>query len=287
LVGAVLAAALLTNAFIAARAVRRELSSVTPTPHAVPRASGDAWFESAKDLDLRTPKGIIFRGWIRGSANGAAVVLVDGSDADRRQLLPEAHTLSNAGYGVLVFDRPGNGESGGQKYREDESDFLRAAVDVLASESDLRAGGIGAYGFSSGAAFLAEAAAKDTRLRGVVLAGCYAEAGEYIRHFHGQGPLSGVPALWAAQWAGFAFPHPLARVPGIAPRALFFIAGDQDSTVPAELSTQLYAAASEPKDLWIVHGAGHGEYERVAGEEFGRRLVAFFDRALLEHKITR
>jgi fermentation-respiration switch protein FrsA (DUF1100 family) len=70
-------------------------------------------------------------------------------------------------------------------------------------------------------------------------------------------------------------------VPKIAPRALFFIVGDEDPTVPAEMSSRLYAAASEPKELWIIQGAGHGDYAQVAGAEYSRRLVAFFDRALL------
>jgi fermentation-respiration switch protein FrsA (DUF1100 family) len=115
----------------------------------------------------------------------------------------------------------------------------------------------------------------------VILAGCYTEAHEYFLHFHGQGPLSGYPGLWTAEWTGTAFPNPLARVPEIAPRAVFFIAGDEDEIVPSELSARLYARALEPKELWIVHGASHGDYERVSGEEFGRRLLAFFDRALL------
>ena len=53
---------------------------------------------------------------------------------------------------------------------KDEADFLRAAADALASERGLRPGGVGAHCFSSGAAVLGEAAAKDT-LRGVVLGG--------------------------------------------------------------------------------------------------------------------
>src|ERR1700733_5000648 len=181
--GAVLGIAARVCAGVAARSARDELSSVSPTNYRVRRAPGDPWFDSTRDVDLRTSKDVAVRGWLRGSTNGAAVLVVDGSGADRRQLLPEAHILSAAGYGVLVFDRPGNGESGGRKYREDESDFLRATVDALVAEPGLRPGGIGAYGFSSGAAFLAEAAATDTRLKGVVLAGCYTDAAEYIRHF--------------------------------------------------------------------------------------------------------
>jgi alpha-beta hydrolase superfamily lysophospholipase len=280
----VLGAAALTCAAIAGQSVRVELRSLHATSNAVPRVADDAWFDSVKDLDLRTPRGVVLRGWLRGSTNGAAVLLVNGSGADRRQLLPEAHLLSAAGYGVLMFDRPGNGESGGDRYRGDEADFLRVAVDTLASERSLRPGEIGGYGFSSGAAFLAEAAASDPRLRAVILAGCYTDGDEYIRHFGGRGPISGVPGLWAVEWEKATLPHPLARVPGIAPRALFFIAGDEDSIVPADLSQQLYAAASEPKELWIIHGARHGEYRQVAGDEFGRRMVAFYDRALLGHE---
>jgi alpha-beta hydrolase superfamily lysophospholipase len=268
-------------AAIAANAVRGERSSSAPTQYPVARPPGDAWFDSAKDLDLRTPKGVVFRGWLRPSTNGAAVVLVDGSAADRRQLLPEAHILSNAGYGVLVYDRPGNGESGGLRGRGDEADFLRIAVDTLASEPGLRSNGIGAYGFSSGAAFLALAASRDTRLTSVVLAGCYDDAHDFMVHFRGRDPLSGWFRLWWAEWEGFALPQPVAKVPALAPRAVFVIAGEEDPVVPPELSKRLYAAAVEPKELWVVQGAGHGDYERVAGEEFSRRLVGFFDRTLL------
>jgi pimeloyl-ACP methyl ester carboxylesterase len=287
LTGAVLGVAVFACAGVAMRAARSELASAEPTHHAVPLATGDASLDSATEIDLQTPKGVVFRGWRRGSTNGAAVLFVHGSDSDRRQLLPEAHALSTAGYGVLVFDRPGNGESGGQKYGEDEADFLRVAVDALASDPGLSPGRLGAYGLSSGAAYLAEAAATDTRLRGVVLAGCYTDDDEYIRHFRGRGPLSGWPSLWAVQWAGHSLPHPLAMVPRIAPRALFFIAGDEDPTVPAEMSSRLYAAASEPKELWIIQGAGHGDYAQVAGAEYSRRLIAFFDRSLLERDGSR
>ena len=285
--GALLGAAVLACTVVAVRAARSELASAKPTHHAVPLSSGAASLDSVTEIDLRTAKGISVRGWRRASTNGAAVLFVHGSDSDRRQLLPEARAISTVGYGVLVFDRPGNGESGGQKYGEDEADFLRVVIDAIVSDPGLRPGGLGAYGFSSGAAYLAEAAATDTRLRGVVLAGCYTDDDEYIRHFRGRGPLSGWPSLWAVQWAGHSLPHPLAMVPKIAPRALFFIVGDEDPTVPAEMSSRLYAAASEPKELWIIQGAGHGDYFQVAGAEYSRRLIAFFDRSLLERDGSR
>jgi dipeptidyl aminopeptidase/acylaminoacyl peptidase len=268
-------------AFVSAvRAARSELASLEPTPHVVIRPGAEAWLDAAKDVRLRTPKGVVLAGWLLGTVNGAAVMLVTGSGTDRTQLLPEARILSDAGYGVLMFDLPGSGESGGQKRRGDDLDFLRIAVDRLASEPGVRA--IGAYGFSTGAALLAEAAAQDARIQAAVLAGCYTDTDSHIRDdYRRWGPLTGVPAIWAAKWAGLVPLQPFAVVPRIAPRALFFIAGDADPTVPFHSSERLYAVASEPKALWIVHGAVHGDYARSAGADYARKLVAFFDRALL------
>jgi dipeptidyl aminopeptidase/acylaminoacyl peptidase len=281
LLGLALGLAGLCAIVIAVRAARTELSSLEPTRYRVPRPAADAWLATATDVDLVTAKGVALRGWRFASRNGAAVLLVHGAGADRTQLLPEARMLSGAGYGVLVFDLPGNGESGGRKRRGDEQDFLRVAIDSLASSSDVRAQRIGALGFSTGAAVLAGVAAVDRRIRAVVLAGCYTDTDEHIRYdYRRWGPLSGTAALWAARWAGLVPLHPLRSVRALAPRALLLVAGDADPVVPWDSSERLFAAASEPKELWIVHGAGHGGYAKVATREYARRLVAFFDRAL-------
>jgi fermentation-respiration switch protein FrsA (DUF1100 family) len=281
LLAALVAVAALFAGSVAVRSAQGELRSLEPSPHPVPRPSNDPWLAAASDVALTTPSGIVMRGWHFASRNGAAVVLVHGSDADRTQLLPEARILTTAGYGVLMFDLSGSGESGGQKRRGDEPDLIRLAIDALMTSPDVHPGQIGAYGFSSGAALLSGVVASDERVRAVVLAGCYTDTESHVRHDYGRwGWLSGEPALWAARWAGLVPVHPLEVVPSIAPRPLFFIAGDADPIVPYAHSKRLYEAAREPKELWIVHGAKHGRYADVAPDEYARRLVAFFDRAL-------
>jgi hypothetical protein len=42
------------------------------------------------------------------------------------------------------------------------------------------------------------------------------------------------------------------------------------------MTERLYEFARKPKSLWLVSGAGHGEYAAVAPVEYGRRLVEFF-----------
>jgi pimeloyl-ACP methyl ester carboxylesterase len=279
LVAAVAATALGATA-IAVRAVRAELRTFEPTHYEVPRPA-EEWLARAVDVHLATTKGVAMSGWRLPSKNGAAVVLVHGSFADRRQLLPEAQILAGAGYGVILFDLPGNGESGGERRHGAEQDFIRLALDATSAAPDVRPDRIGAYGFSGGAAVLAEVAAEDRRVRAVVLAGCYEGTDQHVRHdFRQWGALSGTPALWAARWAGMVPLYPIRAVRAIAPRPIFFLSGNRDDVVPPESVEALYGVASEPKELWVVDGATHGHYADAAGDEYARRLVAFFDRTL-------
>ena len=279
-VAGVVATATLAAAAIALRTARAELHSLEPTHYAVPRPT-EAWFAGATDVHLTTDSGVAMSGWRLPSSNGAAVVLVHGSFADRRQLLPQARLLASAGFGVLLFDLPGNGESGGTPRHGAEHDFIRLAIGALGAGADVRPDRIGGYGFSSGAAALAEVAAQDPRVRAVVLAGCYETTEQHLRHdFRQWGALSGTAAVWAARWAGSVLLYPIRDIPAMAPRPIFFLSGDRDDIVPPESVEALYAAASEPKELWVVPGAAHGNYVDVAGDEYATRLVGFFDRTL-------
>jgi pimeloyl-ACP methyl ester carboxylesterase len=45
----------------------------------------------------------------------------------------------------------------------------------------------------------------------------------------------------------------------IAPTPLLVVHGDRDKFLPVEHARQLFAAAHDPKELWIVPGFGHAE----------------------------
>jgi pimeloyl-ACP methyl ester carboxylesterase len=45
----------------------------------------------------------------------------------------------------------------------------------------------------------------------------------------------------------------------IAPTPLLIVHGDRDGYFPVDHAEQLYQAAHEPKELWIVPGLGHAE----------------------------
>ena len=53
--------------------------------------------------------------------------------------------------------------------------------------------------------------------------------------------------------------------------------GLDDETISPSDGEAIFAAAGEPKALWLIPGAGHSEGATAAPDEYRRRIVAFFD----------
>jgi len=71
---------------------------------------------------------------------------------------------------------------------------------------------------------------------------------------------------------------PLPGMASISPIPLLILHGDQDRTVPMHHGQRLYDAAREPKQIWIVPGAGHIQ---TTGDPAVRdRLVAWLREVL-------
>ena len=68
----------------------------------------------------------------------------------------------------------------------------------------------------------------------------------------------------------------------IAPRPVFLIYAVPGQGGEAELSETFYDAAREPKTIWRVPGSGHTGGIEARPQEYERRVVGFFDHALLD-----
>ncbi|NJL37395.1 MAG: alpha/beta fold hydrolase [Leptolyngbyaceae cyanobacterium SM1_4_3] len=60
---------------------------------------------------------------------------------------------------------------------------------------------------------------------------------------------------------------------------VLFIHGTADIQVPSIMSEALYAAAPEPKQIWLVPNAGHNDVADVAGAEYLQVVRRFAERA--------
>jgi dipeptidyl aminopeptidase/acylaminoacyl peptidase len=270
--------------YIAARAYRAERSEFVGQRHAVTPRAGETGVQGLADVSLPRRDGSMLRGWYAPSRNRAAIILTHGSSGDRSALLPEARTLAAAGFGVLLFDWPGHGESDGEvTWDEGERQALITAVDWLAERPDVDASRIGALGFSAGGYILAQVAPFERRIKAVVTTGTPADLLEHTNWAYRRwGALSRLPALWAIRRSGARLERqrPVEVFHGVAPRPVLVIGGADDPVVPTRMVEALYAAAAEPKELWLVPGAGHGGFAEASPREYPARIRGFFERSL-------
>ena len=91
---------------------------------------------------MTTDDGVRLAGWYVTSTNRAAVVLLHGAGSTRSDVLDEAAVLAGDGFGVLMIDARGHGDSGGRAM-----DFgwygdadIAAAADLQASLATVFAG---------------------------------------------------------------------------------------------------------------------------------------------------
>jgi pimeloyl-ACP methyl ester carboxylesterase len=265
--------------------MRHTLATLKPPRKPVPKLDSLSLAFPLEDASFHTSDGLTIRGWYGRSRDGATIVIGHGWNDTRASMLPEAEALASAGFGVLLFDWRGEGISDGEgtTWGEKEQLDLTAAISWLRE----RAPGdrVGALGFSMGGMTLVEVAARDVRIRAVALEGTFPSLEDVAyQNASGRGALTGIPAVWALRWFG---PHldavrPVDRLCSLSPRPVLLIYGSGEHAARFDLPSVMFHAACSPKKLWIVAGAGHGEYARVDPSGLRRELVDFFSRALLD-----
>jgi fermentation-respiration switch protein FrsA (DUF1100 family) len=143
-------------------------------------------------------------------------------------------------------------------------------------------------GFSMGAVVAIVSGALCPALAGVVAESSYARFSRPLAQvLHGWGypwPIAHLAGElgthFVARNLGFdaAESAPVRLIGRISPRPVFIIHGEADPLIPVSEAHALYAAAREPKQIWIAPGAVHdGGAFAVYPEEYQRRVLAFWD----------
>jgi uncharacterized protein len=238
---------------------------------------------SYERVGFTTADGLRLAGWYVPSRNRAAVIVFPGRSGTVRH----ARVLARNGYGVLLFDRRGEGESEGDinLYGWDGEPDLLAAIAFLSARPEVDAERIGGLGLSVGGELLLQTAAETSGLRAVVSEG----AGVRSLAEHLQTPGLGKVQRWLSpefvQTAAVAVlsnrppPPDLAElVRRVAPRSVLLIRALDGH--PDEVLNQVYAANARAA-LWELESGGHTGALTAQPREYERRVVGFFDRALL------
>ena len=236
-----------------------------------------------QEVTVRTSDGLALAGWYVRSRNGAAVI----SYPTRKGKLPQARMLVRHGYGVLLLDARGYDGSEGapNMFGWGETKDIDAAVDWLRSRRDVHDGRVGGIGFSVGGEMMLEAAAGNRQLRAVVSEGAGSRSIREELLYGARGipalPTQAVQTAAVTVLSGTAPPASLHDlVQRITPRALFLISAER-GVDSEDLNEDFYRAAGEPKQRWRVDGAGHTRGYQADPVGYERRVVGFFDDALL------
>jgi dienelactone hydrolase len=238
-----------------------------------------------EEVTFTTSDGITIAASYIPSRNGAAVIAFPGRAG------PQAHArmLARHGYGVLLFDLRGDGESQGDPngFGWDSEKDVTAAVAYLKRRPDVDPGRIGGLGLSVGGELLLQTAAHSHDLRAVVSEGAGSRSiGEDLAR-HGGGnwlvayPIAAVISAGSAVFSNTPPPPHLKDLVGrIAPRSVFLIYTTHGVDTE-DLNPQYYEAAGEPKAIWNIPEAGHTGGLTARPREYEQRVIAFYDRALL------
>ena len=224
-----------------------------------------------RDLTLTTDDGLDLSAWYVPAAEpGAPTVLIAhgllGSKGGMLRFVPWLH---DAGYNVMLLDFRGHGGSDPRPSTigPDEVLDIQAALDWLEAEGagDRVAG----LGMSLGASALVNTAIQDERLDALILDSLFAEWGD--TDFAQGYRLS-------PDWLVPGVPSPEDLMPRIHVPA-FIIHGTADILTHEDHAHRLYAAANEPKEIWI-NDSGHAWSAWTYPDAYRQKVLEFLDNAL-------
>lgn len=229
-----------------------------------------------RDVTLTTADGLELAAWfvpaIRTSAtltDTPTIILAHGLLERKESMKHLVPWLHEAGYNVMLLDFRGHGQSDLQPTtvgREEVMD-LQAALDWLEGEGvGDRVGGLG---MSMGAVVLVNTAVQDDRLDALVLDSMFAEWNDtdFAKDYR-------LPPEWLVP----GVPNPVELLPHIDV-PVFIIHGTADILTEIGHAHRVYAAANEPKELWI-NDSGHAWSSMTYPVVYREKVLDFFDQTL-------
>jgi len=228
-------------------------------------------------------------GWFIPRADATTTIVVcPGYRSSKADMLGISNFLWKAGHTVLAFEYYGHGTQVGTPvtlgYREME-DFMGAV-----EYAQQRAPGthLGVMAYSMGAAVAIMCSAHLPEIEAIIADSPFATHTSVVdynvrRAMH----MPSAPFAWLADYllgwrAGYHFRQvePLRDIAQIAPRPILLIHGGKDTVVDPHDAPLLYAAAQEPKELWMVAQADHCGAYFADRPKYVQKVLAFFEENL-------
>jgi fermentation-respiration switch protein FrsA (DUF1100 family) len=251
-------------------------------PHRVQVFTPDKFGLAYQEVRFKTRDGLELYAWFipaQGPALGT-VLQLHGNAENISTHFTSLAWMPARGFNLFAFDYRGYGASEGTPSLDGVQIDIDAALETLLARDDIDKNRIVIYGQSLGGALAAYYVAhtqRRDRVRALILESAFSDYVDIARE-----KFTDHWFTWPFQWIPDVSVDdrysPLPGMASISPMPLLVLHGDRDRTVPMHHGQRLYDAAREPKQLWIVPGAGHIQ---TTGDPAVRdRLVAWLREVL-------
>jgi pimeloyl-ACP methyl ester carboxylesterase len=241
-----------------------------------------------RDVTFETDDGLTIAGWYIPSQNGAAVIALHGAGKNRTKTLDHAEMLAGNGYGVLMIDLRGYGESEGSinsmgwnGYRD-----IPAAVEFLEAQPEVDDGRVGGLGLSMGGETLLQAAGEEngSGLAAVVSEGAGARTYKEVLEVPGTAKYIMTAPLFVRETAIQVLtgdgvpPRNDETIQRFAPNPVMLISGD--IVEERDWNRIMRDRSGGTVELFEAEG-GHIDGLATQPEIYEERVIGFLDEALL------
>jgi hypothetical protein len=227
----------------------------------------NAWFFPARDS-----------GGSAGTGPKPTVLFLHGNAENISTHFRNIAWLPAEGYNVLALDYRGYGASEGEPTLAGMMLDIDAAMQHLLAHPGVDTKRIVIFGQSLGGALAIHYAAHNAyraNVRAVVIDSSFYDYRQIARE-----KMAGSILTWPFQWLPWLLVDddysPAKSVAAISPLPLLLIQGDKDTVVSPHDAQELFEHAGEPKQLWVVPGAGHTQ--SLTSAELRNRLVEYLKR---------
>jgi pimeloyl-ACP methyl ester carboxylesterase len=240
-----------------------------------------------EDITLTSTNDLKVAGYFIPGTNGAAIIIPPAYSGGRGSSLHYARVFNQAGFAIVLFESRVCTAQGWISLGYQETDDVEAAYRYLLTRPDVDPTRVGLHGFSSAGATSLMVMARMPQIRAASAEGGYHDYNAVFGTVN-----DGIYFDKLYRWAALLTYRlitggspddlsPISTIPQIGPRPVLLVYGSRETSLPG--ARQMLARAQEsgvPAELWVVEGAGHGNYLSVAPEEFVRRVVGFHLAAL-------